>query len=508
MRHGARPSTSETSPAAGVSVTGYRDLQPIGRGASSVVFRAEQTAVGRMVALKVLEPSQARQAQRRFERERSSIARLGSHPAIVQIFDAGLTDQGCPYVAMELYDESAADRLVRLGSFPAAEAVDVAARIAGAVGFAHESGILHRDIKPENVLLSSLNVGLADFGIARASDPLAHTQTLEMSPLHAAPEVFEVDHTPAEAADIWSLGSLLYTLLAGRAPFEPTGPESVVAYARRLETAVLLRIPRADLPPGVWEAIDRALQRDPAQRWPSAFDMAAALGSATTGTGGSRPPAPAAPERRAPAVPIVGSTTIDVARPAPAGAGHPAADEGWVPYAPRPVPATAPVNGATYHRAPPTVPDDDTRRRPGHRPLRWVVGGAALVALVVTAILVLGRPPASHPLPARLPAAPPAPAAGVGPANLTVADQGAQATLRWDDASQGADRYIVAYRPTTGVTQTVSVPNGQDHLTVTGLDPSTGYCFRVIGVSAAANGALAQAHADTSIRGCSLAPAS
>lgn len=98
------------------------------------------------------------------------MVRLGSHPHIVQVFDAGVTGDGRPYVAMELYQESLGDRLATSGPLGVVEALDVVVKICSAVQAAHDAGILHRDIKPQNILMSAYGPALADFGIGRAAD--------------------------------------------------------------------------------------------------------------------------------------------------------------------------------------------------------------------------------------------------------------------------------------------------------------------------------------------------
>src|SRR5687768_14862965 len=172
-------------------IEGYRDLSGIGRGATSWVYRAYQDRVRRWVALKVLQADgQGDAVRRRFDRERSLLAELGAHPHIVQVLDAGRTAAGRPYVAMDLCDGSAADRVRREGPLDWPEALDLLAKVAGATQAAHDLGVLHRDIKPQNILVSRYGPLLADFGIARAKAGLGATAgTLQMSPLYAAPEV-------------------------------------------------------------------------------------------------------------------------------------------------------------------------------------------------------------------------------------------------------------------------------------------------------------------------------
>ncbi len=141
-------------------IRGYRDLEKIGEGASSIVYRATQVELDRQVAVKVLNADDPDDpAVKRFAREKAIIGKLGGHPHIVQVFEADFTADGRPFVAMELYDESAHSRLVTQLSFSVDEALDVMIGIADATQAAHDEGVLHRDIKPQNVLLSRYGSG-------------------------------------------------------------------------------------------------------------------------------------------------------------------------------------------------------------------------------------------------------------------------------------------------------------------------------------------------------------
>ena len=150
-------------------VPGFAGLEEIGRGGFAVVYRAWQPAFDRQVALKVLTLLDLDdRALRRFERECRSAGRLSWHPHIVVVFDAGTTDEGRPFLAMEyLEDGSLADRIKRDGRLPRQDAVASAIQVAGALQTAHDQGVLHRDVKPENVLVDRFGGSkLADFGIA------------------------------------------------------------------------------------------------------------------------------------------------------------------------------------------------------------------------------------------------------------------------------------------------------------------------------------------------------
>ena len=174
------------------SVPGYRELERIGHGGFSVVYRAVQESFERAVALKVLTVGPGEDARGRFLREVRLAGRLSGHPHVVTVLDTGTTESGRPYLAMDLYDGgSMKQRLVRSGPLSAAETAVVGAKIAEALAAAHALGVLHRDVKPNNILISRFGEpALADFGVSCLLDASASASVLDVfSPQHAAPEL-------------------------------------------------------------------------------------------------------------------------------------------------------------------------------------------------------------------------------------------------------------------------------------------------------------------------------
>lgn len=267
-------------------IAGYRDLHRIGHGGFSVVYRAHQVGLDRVVALKVLQVEFVdAQIKRRFLREVRLTGRLSGHPNVVTVLDSGLTGSGRPYIAMDLYERgSLRDRLLASGPLPLPEVLRVGVKIAGALDAAHREGIVHRDVKPQNILVSRYGEpALADFGTARLVAEIdASARTEALTPFHAAPEVLE-GQPPTQASDVYSLGSTLYQLLAGRAAFQRDGDFGIAP--------LLLRIvseeppPLRDVPEAVEAAIRLAMHRDPSSRYGTMAELLSVLQGLQHGLG-------------------------------------------------------------------------------------------------------------------------------------------------------------------------------------------------------------------------------
>jgi serine/threonine protein kinase len=270
----------------GFEIPGYGDISQIGRGASSNVFKGFDAELNRWVAIKVLltdDPDDP--ARRRFKREGEITANLGKHPHIVQVLGTGIAASGHPYVVMEFFDQgSIGDRLRSAGTFTVDETLDIGEKIADAVAAAHKAGVLHRDIKPQNILLSEYGPALADFGIARAATNLEWSQSLDqLTPMHSPPEVL-MGGTSTSQSDIYSLGSTLYTMLAGRPPFAGTSGEAPLKYQVRVLQDPVPSIPRADLPSALTDTLHQALAKSPGDRQSSAAELRDALRSIRHGS--------------------------------------------------------------------------------------------------------------------------------------------------------------------------------------------------------------------------------
>ncbi|HEX2192616.1 MAG TPA: serine/threonine-protein kinase [Acidimicrobiales bacterium] len=273
------------SPAAGEVLAGrYEVGELLGRGGMAEVRAGTDRRLGRPVAIKFLLPEMAARPdiRTRFEAEARAAASL-SHPNAVAVFDTGEHD-GAPYIVMErLPGETLADRMAaRPGPAQDIEAVrTLAAEVLGALGAAHATGLVHRDVKPANILVAADGrAKVADFGIAKSvqdtpTGDLTVTGQLLGTPAYLAPE--RLDGAPASPrADIWSLGVVLYELLAGTRPFVAETPLGMARAAAAGEHTPLGEL-RPDVDPLLVAAVERAIDPDPSARFASGAEMAAAL---------------------------------------------------------------------------------------------------------------------------------------------------------------------------------------------------------------------------------------
>ncbi|MBA3560239.1 MAG: protein kinase, partial [Gemmatimonadaceae bacterium] len=264
----------------------------------ATVFLARDPRHDRQVAVKVLHPDLAASiGSERFLREVRITARL-SHPHILPLLDSGESDGLLYYVMPFMEGETLRARMDRRGALPVADAVVIAREVADALGYAHSRGIVHRDIKPENILLDSGHALVADFGIARAVDEAAPDRitatgfavgTLQ----YMSPEQSEGRRDVDARSDLYSLGCVLYEMLAGAPPF--SGPTAQAIMARRFtEPAPSVRQARESVSPELDVVVRRALERTPADRYQTSAELAVALASVGTAT----PPEPASVRSR------------------------------------------------------------------------------------------------------------------------------------------------------------------------------------------------------------------
>ena len=257
---------------------GFRYLEPLGVGGFADVFLYEQEMPRRQVAVKVLLADRISSgAAQEFADEANVMAMLATHPAIVTIYQAGVAGDGRPYLVMEYCPRPNLQLRARKETFSIAEALRVGVQVAGAVETAHRAGVLHRDIKPANILVTAYNrPALTDFGIASTTG--ATGEASGMSIPWSPPESFAEPPRSGPRTDVWALGATIYTLLAGRSPFERPGERNSSAdLIERIERAALTSLNRPDAPESLQRVLERAMAKNPDDRYPSAVVFARAL---------------------------------------------------------------------------------------------------------------------------------------------------------------------------------------------------------------------------------------
>lgn len=255
----------------------YRILEPIGAGGSSQVYLAQDTALGREVAIKVLDPQAAADTSLRklFVKEARALAQL-THPNIVGVYDVGEVD-GLPFIVMEhVPGASLKSRIERTGALPLADAIRLTDAIANGLTFAHSRGIVHADMKPSNILLDQHDQPkICDFGIARRPEEESESPQLFATALYVAPE--RVEGRPASvASDVYGLGLVLYEMLVGKPPFT-SGNASVLLRDHVVRPPVPPSHLRPSLPKEIDAVVLKALAKDPALRYQKATELGDAL---------------------------------------------------------------------------------------------------------------------------------------------------------------------------------------------------------------------------------------
>ncbi|PBC52044.1 protein kinase [Rhodococcus sp. ACS1] len=251
--------------------SGFDDVHEIGHGGFGVVYRCTQTALDRIVAVKVLTTDLDDDNRARFFREQRAMGRLTGHPNIVEVFEVGATASGRPYLVMPYYPHNSLDAQIRRhGALTEKEVLRLGVKTAGALETAHRAGIVHRDVKPANILLTDYEEPvLADFGIAHIAGAFrTATGTVTGSPAFTAPEVLSGD-SPTVASDVYGLGATLFTALTGHAAYERRSGEQVVAQFLRITTQPVPDLRVHGYSEEVSVAIERAMSRSAADR-PSA----------------------------------------------------------------------------------------------------------------------------------------------------------------------------------------------------------------------------------------------
>ena len=264
----------------------YELLETIGRGGMGTVYRA-RARDGRIVAIKLLEGEASPNALARFERERRLQADLGEEAGFVPLLDADLADE-MPYLVLPLLEGGTLREKLEQGPLPVADAVALGIALARALGKAHARGIVHRDLKPDNVIFTRDGRALvADLGLAKRwsadedaateSPAISQTGTLQGTVRYMAPEQAENAKLAGPPADVFSLGAILYECLGGRPAFPGDSVVEVLRSVLRGAPAEPLATLRPEVPPGLAAIVERALARDPRDRFQEGEELARAL---------------------------------------------------------------------------------------------------------------------------------------------------------------------------------------------------------------------------------------
>lgn len=410
------------------NLPGFAFIRVLGSGGFADVFLYEQNMPRRLVAVKVLLAEVVNDDLRRmFQAEANLMAQLSSHPSILTVYQASVAADGRPYLVME-YCSSTLGQRYRAVQLPLAEVLSIGVRIASAVETAHRQGVLHRDIKPSNILTTAYgHPVLSDFGIAATLGEAETTEAVGLSIPWSAPEVLHDDVSGTVASEVWSLGATVYSLIAGRSPFEvPGGDNAPVTLMGRIEKAKPAPTGRIDVPPNLERVLARAMSKRPQDRQATALEFIRDLQSVEEELGLPQTPLEVAMDDWALA------TAVDLDERTRVS-GHPAvADGGGGRRRSRRTPgrssgAAPGVDSRSYdgttgrsRPAPPT-----TRR------LVWGISVAAalIVALVGAGVVAVVQGTRSIPV----------------VANVQGVVEDGTAVFTWDDPGiQGGDAYVVA----------------------------------------------------------------
>ncbi|MGC0271765.1 serine/threonine-protein kinase [Pseudactinotalea sp. Z1739] len=261
-------------------IPGFTYERLLGSGGFADVFLYTQQLPRRSVAVKVLlAPTTDAASREQFVAEANVMAQLSAHPSIVTIYHADTADDGRPYLMMEYCPRPNLSVRYRTAPLGVAEALRIGVRLGGAVETAHRAGILHRDIKPANVLTTDYGwPALTDFGISVVQHASEESEAVGMSIPWSAPEFFDEHAERGTPGDIYALAATVYTLLAGRSPFElREGKNSALDIIGRIERDPLPPLLRDDVPHSLEQVLQRGMAKAPEQRFGTAAEFARAL---------------------------------------------------------------------------------------------------------------------------------------------------------------------------------------------------------------------------------------
>jgi eukaryotic-like serine/threonine-protein kinase len=266
---------------------GFSHVHVLGSGGFADVFLYEQNMPRRQVAVKVMLSEVVNdQVRQMFQAEANLMAQLSAHPSILTVYQASVSADGRPYLVMELCSSALSARY-RSERIPVPEVLRIAVKIGSAIETAHRAGVLHRDIKPSNILMTAYgHPVLADFGIAATVAESKDQETVGMSIPWSAPEVL-MDETPGSIqSEVWALAATVYSLLAGRSPFEiPGDSNKSTDLISRINRGKPQPIARADVPADLEKLLANAMSRNPKNRPATVLELVRSFQSIETELG-------------------------------------------------------------------------------------------------------------------------------------------------------------------------------------------------------------------------------
>jgi eukaryotic-like serine/threonine-protein kinase len=258
----------------------YEQLGTLGAGGMGTVYKARDTRLGRIVAIKISHQG----LSERTRREARALAAL-NHPNVCQIYDVGELDNGGEYLVMEYLEGETLSAKMRRGALPVGEAIGIASAVAAALDAAHRLGIYHRDLKPANVMLTKSGVKLLDFGLVRIEKSARSdesTVTAATAPgtilgtlQYMAPEQLEAQEADART-DIFALGAVLYEMITGQRAFKASSQAGLISAIMSAHPPAVTAV-RPGAPPVIDQILGTCLKKDPGDRWQSAHDLRIAL---------------------------------------------------------------------------------------------------------------------------------------------------------------------------------------------------------------------------------------
>ncbi|MGZ0212094.1 MAG: serine/threonine-protein kinase [Actinomycetales bacterium] len=274
------------------ALPGFSHVHVLGSGGFADVFLYEQNMPRRQVAVKVMLSEVVNdQVRLMFQAEANLMAQLSSHPSILTVYQASVSSDGRPYLVMELCSSTLSQRY-RVERLPVPEVLRIGIKIGSAIETAHRAGVLHRDIKPSNILTTAYgHPVLSDFGIAATLSESENLEAVGMSIPWSAPEVLMDETAGTIESELWSFAATVYSLLAGRSPFEVPGePNKSTDLISRINRAKPRSTGRSDVPESLERALNRAMSRKAEARQGSVLELVHELQAVESELGLSQTP--------------------------------------------------------------------------------------------------------------------------------------------------------------------------------------------------------------------------